>query len=81
MADFTSRARVEDIVACVNVESPTDMELLKSQLGRELPSWQQPRIWWCATSLRPDARGKLSRAQWRERYLAENRLPHLVSAT
>lgn len=61
-------ARVQEIVACVNAEAGVSQEVLLAGLGRELPDWQIPRRWWRTAELMPDARGKLSRAVWRERY-------------
>ncbi len=61
-------ARVQEIVACVNAEAGVSQESLQAGLGRELPGWQIPRRWWLTSELRPDVRGKLSRAAWRERY-------------
>jgi acyl-CoA synthetase (AMP-forming)/AMP-acid ligase II len=61
--------RGEDIVACVDVESGTDENSLRHFALSRLPAWQVPRDWWFVDSLRANARGKLSRAHWRERYL------------
>ncbi|MCX6875720.1 MAG: AMP-binding protein [Verrucomicrobia bacterium] len=62
--------RVEDVVACVKLEPGTDLNLLKSALG-ELPTTYLPRHWWQCDDLEPDARGKISRARWREQWLAQ----------
>lgn len=62
-------ARVEEIVACVNTVEDLAPSQLLAGLKDTLPSWQIPRHWWPMQELRPDARGKLSRAVWRERYL------------
>jgi len=62
--------RVEDLVACVNLTEGTDLTSLKSAFAA-LPSTYCPRHWWCCGDLRPDARGKLSRHHWRQRWLAE----------
>ena len=60
--------RVQDIIACVNTEDGVSPEDLQRQLGQDLPSWQLPRRWWRTAELVPDVRGKISRAQWRERF-------------
>ncbi len=62
--------RVEDVVACVNLTAETDLHLLKSAFTA-LPSTYCPRHWWRCDDLHPDARGKLSRSRWRERWLAQ----------
>lgn len=68
-----SLGRSESIVAVVVAEEGIDRGALKDfALGR-LPSWQAPRDWWFVDSLPADARGKTSRAAWRERYLMNRR--------
>lgn len=64
--------RVEDLVACVNLAPDTDLDSLKSAFGA-LPSTYFPRHWWPCAELLPDARGKLSRQHWRNRWLAGDR--------
>jgi long-chain acyl-CoA synthetase len=65
----TDAARVEEIVACVNTEAGVTQDALQAGVGRDLPGWQVPRRWWRTEQLVPDARGKLPRAVWRERFL------------
>ena len=62
--------RGEEIVACVVGRSPLSAPDLKEFLSTQLPSWQIPREWWFIPSLQPDHRGKLSRSEWRTRFLA-----------
>ena len=61
--------RVEEIVACVNIDEGVSHGALKAEIGNVLPSWQVPRRWWQTSQLLPDERGKLPRAGWRERFL------------
>jgi acyl-coenzyme A synthetase/AMP-(fatty) acid ligase len=61
--------RIEDIVACVTADQRGTAEELKQFLLRKLPSWQVPREWWFIKSLGTNARGKVSRAQWRKEFL------------
>ena len=61
--------RVEDMVACVHLAAGTDPQVLKSAFSA-LPSTHCPRHWWLCDELEPDARGKLSRKHWRQRWLA-----------
>ena len=59
--------RVDEIVAVIHLDHQTTLESLTKKLS--LPSWQRPRHWWICKELSPDARGKISRSHWRERYL------------
>jgi acyl-CoA synthetase (AMP-forming)/AMP-acid ligase II len=61
--------RTDQIVACVVANAKTASDDLKQFLLRFLPGWQVPRQWWFVDSLAPDHRGKLSRAEWRRRFL------------
>jgi acyl-coenzyme A synthetase/AMP-(fatty) acid ligase len=61
--------RSETIVACVAAEPGTTTDSLKNLALARLPSWQVPRDWWLLQSLETNERGKLSRAEWRRRYL------------
>jgi acyl-coenzyme A synthetase/AMP-(fatty) acid ligase len=61
--------RTDQIVACVVANAKTASDELKQFLLRLLPGWQVPRHWWFVDSLSPDHRGKLSRAEWRRRFL------------
>ena len=62
-------SRVDDIVACVSGDSALQQGDLALFLSRKLPVWQVPRRWWITDVLVPNERGKISRAQWRTRYL------------
>jgi len=42
---------------------------LKQSLLKKLPAWQVPREWWFVESLGAGPRGKVSRAQWKKRFL------------
>ena len=55
------------IVACVVAKSALASGELRQFLLARLPAWQVPREWRFVDSLAPNARGKLSRAQWRVR--------------
>jgi len=61
--------RTEVIVACVAANGPNDGERLKQFLLDKLPGWQVPREWWFVESLSANPRGKLSRAEWRRKFL------------
>jgi acyl-CoA synthetase (AMP-forming)/AMP-acid ligase II len=66
-ADNPGRGDV--IVALVDCRAATNAAALRAFLLATLPSWQIPRDWRFVTDLNADTRGKLSRAQWRQRYL------------
>lgn len=58
--------RTETIVAVV-VSDATE-PVLKQFLLERLPAWQVPRQWYFVASLSANARGKISRAEWRKRF-------------
>jgi acyl-CoA synthetase (AMP-forming)/AMP-acid ligase II len=60
--------RGDVIVACV-AGRRVSVEALKQFAQAQLPAWQVPRAWWQVESLAANHRGKLSRAEWRQRYL------------
>lgn len=61
--------RGDAVVACVVTQAPITPKTLREFLLARLPAWQVPREWWFVDSLGPNARGKVSRAEWRQRYL------------
>ncbi len=65
--------RSDDIVACVVGRTELSAESVKHYLLKRLPDWQLPRDWWFVETLAPNQRGKLSRAEWREKYLQHRR--------
>jgi long-chain acyl-CoA synthetase len=58
-----------EIIVAVIAASATEREL-KTFLLRTLPAWQVPREWKFVDSLPVNARGKISRAEWRKRFVA-----------
>jgi acyl-CoA synthetase (AMP-forming)/AMP-acid ligase II len=64
--------RSETIVACVEPKSEVSQDTLRQFLLEHLPAWQVPRQWWFVDSLTANSRGKISRAEWRKRFLASN---------
>lgn len=65
-------AQGERIVAIVVAKEEPDLEALRRFLSARLPCWQHPRIWRRVGALQINARGKLSRAEWRARFLADD---------
>ncbi len=69
-APSPDRERSESIVACVVGKSAATGEDLKRHLLDRLPAWQVPRDWWFVETLEVNQRGKLSRAEWRRKYVS-----------
>jgi long-chain acyl-CoA synthetase len=61
--------RNEIIVACVVVAKPVLAGEFRQFLLDRLPAWQVPREWSFVESLSENRRGKISRVEWRRRYL------------
>jgi acyl-coenzyme A synthetase/AMP-(fatty) acid ligase len=66
--------RADVIVACVAADRHDLAKELKQFLLRKLPNWQVPREWWFVKSLAANARGKISRAYWRDKFLERRRM-------
>ncbi len=64
-------ARGEAIAAVVASSPELDETSLRDFLLARLPAWQVPRRWRLEPALTPSHRGKLSRAEWRQKLLAE----------
>jgi len=61
--------RGDTIVACVESRQTVPAESLRQFLLARLDAWQVPREWWFVDSLEAGQRGKISRAEWRKRFL------------
>ena len=61
--------RGETIVACLALNQKANADVLKQYLLQKLPAWQVPREWWFVDSLMANERGKLSRVEWKKRFL------------
>jgi len=61
--------RGEVIVACVAGDAKLNVESLRQFALARLPAWQVPREWWLVEGLATDGRGKISRAEWRRKFL------------
>ena len=70
-------SRVEDTVAVLapvasdagDPVSEICLDGVKRRVADRLQRHESPRRWWVCRDLKPDRRGKISRAQWRQRYL------------
>lgn len=60
----------ENQVVAVVVGEGSALEEIKLAVGAELPAWKTPRQWMFVDSLGHNARGKVSRAQWREKFIS-----------
>lgn len=69
----TDPARAETIVAVVASNVPLTGAALRDFLTARLAAWQIPREWVWVKSLPVNQRGKLSRAEWRRKFLDETR--------
>jgi long-chain acyl-CoA synthetase len=72
--------RAERIVACVVAGGKLPTPELRQFLLGILPAWQVPREWWFVDSLTVNQRGKLSRTEWRRRFLEHISASHLKSS-
>ena len=61
-------ARGDEVAAVVATREEISIEQLRQFLHARLPDWQIPREWRLVDSLTTNARGKLSRAEWRREF-------------
>jgi acyl-coenzyme A synthetase/AMP-(fatty) acid ligase len=59
----------ENQIVAVVVGDKDAIESMKRIVAAELPAWKMPRQWVFVESLGANARGKVSRAQWREKFI------------
>lgn len=64
--------RSEIVVAGVKARGEVDPTEFKHFLLERLPAWQVPREWWFVEDISANHRGKISRIEWRNRYLARS---------
>jgi acyl-coenzyme A synthetase/AMP-(fatty) acid ligase len=70
-----NRQRGEEVAAVLALksdllESEWNWEEMRSILSDKLRPWEMPRKIWITSELRPNERGKLSRVEWRKRFLS-----------
>jgi acyl-coenzyme A synthetase/AMP-(fatty) acid ligase len=70
-------SRNDLVVAVAATRTKVSAEELKQFLLRTLPAWQVPREWQFVDALPTNQRGKLSRAEWRQRFGGTNSSPAL----
>ena len=73
--------RADTVVAALNTKTSVPIPDLTNFLSQRLPAWQIPRRWWFTSDLAPNQRGKISRAEWKRRYLEAHSSspPHPIS--
>jgi long-chain acyl-CoA synthetase len=64
--------RADTVVAALNTKTELPISDLTNFLSQKLPAWQIPRRWWFTNELAPNIRGKISRAEWKQKYLSKN---------
>ena len=67
--------RGENIVACVVRRNGATAEELRQFITGRSEAWHAPREFWFVNSLDVNERGKLSRAEWRARFLRDSGQP------
>jgi acyl-coenzyme A synthetase/AMP-(fatty) acid ligase len=67
-ADDAERGDI--IVACVVWNGSSKADVLRTYLLERLPAWQIPREWIFVPTLEANQRGKISRMEWRSRFMA-----------
>lgn len=71
--DAADPTRVHEMVALVRLvdgqRGSALLDTVRRRLAGELPAWQLPRHWRLQPDLAADARGKLSRHLWRQRFI------------
>lgn len=61
----------ENQIVAVLVGDAEKLESIKRAAREELPAWKIPRRWWFVESLGVNARGKVSRAHWRDQFISQ----------
>lgn len=73
--DSENRQRGEEVAAVLALKSDLpdskwNWEEMRSLLSNKLRPWEMPRKIWITSELKPNERGKLSRVEWRKRFLS-----------
>ena len=64
-----SQDRGDTVVAALHTKTEIPIPELTRFLSQKIPAWQIPRRWWFTKDLAPNSRGKVSRAEWKHRFL------------
>jgi malonyl-CoA/methylmalonyl-CoA synthetase len=60
------------VVAAVVTQSPATSDALRQFLLERIPAWQVPRDWLFVETLTSNRLGKVSRSEWRQRYVSRS---------
>jgi len=66
--EAADRGRGDELVMVVVSDLPQPARILRAYLLDQLPAWQVPRHWWEVSAIEVNQRGKISRAEWRQRF-------------
>jgi acyl-coenzyme A synthetase/AMP-(fatty) acid ligase len=61
--------RCEEVAIVVELQNDADTDAIKRRVSSQLDAWQVPRHWWVVDEIGVTARGKVSRPEWRARFL------------
>ncbi len=62
-------ARGDEVLAVIALADGASLEAVRGSVTGALSAWQFPRHWWVVPEINASQRGKVSRREWRERYL------------
>lgn len=62
-------SRCDEVAIAVELDPGADPVGIKQQTSQHLATWQWPRHWWTVEHVVTNARGKISRREWRDRFL------------
>ncbi|HAV62927.1 MAG TPA: hypothetical protein DCY13_11250 [Verrucomicrobiales bacterium] len=69
--------RIEEVVVALSLTDDGRLETVTQGAGRRLAAWQLPRHWWPVTNIAANHLGKISRREWRRRFLEDGRTQKL----
>jgi long-chain acyl-CoA synthetase len=72
--EASDRGRGDELVMVVVADPQTPTRELRGFLLAHLAAWQVPRYWWTVESMEVNRRGKISRAEWRKRFLESRKV-------
>lgn len=62
-------ARGDEVLAVIALADGASLEAVRGSVTGALSAWQFPKHWWVVPEINVSLRGKVSRREWRERYL------------
>jgi acyl-CoA synthetase (AMP-forming)/AMP-acid ligase II len=63
-------SRGDEVLAVVSLNGGATLDALRNALSDRLAAWQRPRQWWEVAEIEVSQRGKVSRREWRDKFLA-----------